>query len=347
MTILLSFLCFIIGLEFLYPFSIRYMGFPQLPTLSVQFLIIGFFIFVYLNSIISNKKLNISYPTLKNYAFLFIAFLMTEILSAFINSNSLLLVMKSMISYSMIYLLLFLAILEMDMDDKGQKNLIKFVYLLILIQIPVTLYQYLFLGYSSADYNSGTVASANLGGTGTTGFLMLFFQAFLVANILIKGFHIKKIIFILLTFIPIVVGGVRMGIILSPITIILTIVGFFLINPHKNLKKVYRGIYTVMFTLIMMLLLILIIIPNTKFSNYLSLDILTNKKAFEKYDSSNLKFSRTYPYYVLFKYTLNSNVNYLLGNGNQEITHSKIANAGEYKIKIRSIISRCSINTRK
>ncbi len=332
MIFLFFLLYLIIGIDFLYPFAIRYFGFPELPTLSVQFLIVGFFFIVYLNSFLTNKRPNIYYPYLRKYAYLFFVFIIIEILSAFINSNSILIVLKSMISFSIIYIILFLAIIEIDMDEKGQTNLIKYIYAMILVQIPATMFQYFFMNYSSADYNSGTVASANAGGTGIMGILMLFLQAFLISQILVKGFSIKRIILILLTLFPIIVGGVRLGILLSPIIIILTIIGYYFLNPNKNSKKSYRGVFAIIFTSITMILLTAVIIPNTKFSSYLDLDILTNKKDFETYNDSNLRFSRTLPYYVLFKYTLKSDINYLIGNGNEAITQSKIANVNKAQL---------------
>ena len=335
--ILLFFLLYlIIGLNFLYPFIIRYFGFPPLPTMSEQLLIVAFFILVYLNSAISNKKPNIYYSYLRIYAYLFLSFLLIEIFSAFLNSNSFLLVIKSMISFSIIYLLFFLAIIEMDMNEKGQRKVIEFIYAMILVQIPVTIFQYLFMNYSSADYNSGTISSANAGGTGTIGILMLFLQAFLISQIMVKGFNIKRIVLILLTLVPIVVGGVRLGIVLSPITIILTVCGYYFLNPNKVSKKAYNGIITIIFTVITMFILIAVVIPTTKYSSYLDLNVLTNEKNFEEYNNSKLSQSRTLPYYILFKYTLNSDINYLVGNGNEEITQSKMANVGRAKLSNRN-----------
>ena len=333
MIILYLMLYFVIGVEFLYPFTIRYYGFPQLPALSIQALILLLFTIIYLNSIISNKRLNIFSLGLKNYKYLFLIFGLNIMLSAFLNSNNILLVIKSIVSYSLIYIVLFLTILEMDLNEKGQENLIKFIFLLILIQIPVTLYQFLFMGYTTADYNSGTVASANAGGTGIIGILMMFFQAYIVASIMIKGFNIKRLLLILLTFIPIIVGGVRIGLILSPITIIITIGGYYLLSKNIDSKKYLRSIVTVGVLIGTMALVILVVIPNTKYAKFLDLETVTNANKFEEYNSSNVRYSRILPYTILFKYTFENDMNYILGKGNAEITQSSSANVNNTKLK--------------
>ncbi len=323
----------IIGAEFLYPFSIRYLGLPELPTLTIQAIILLVFTVIYLSSFISNKKLNISNASLLKYLYLFIGFLLIIVISAFLNSNNFLLVIKSVVSYSVIYLFLFLAVLELDMDEKKQTYLIKFIYALILLQIPVSLYQYLFLHYSTADSNSGTIGSANLGGTGIVGILIMFLQAFIVASILVKGFHVKRIILFLLSYIPIVAGGVRIGLFLSPLIVIVTIGSFYLFNPKIEQKKYFRGIALTFAFISVIIILIIFIIPNTKFSKYLDLTTVTNTNNFNEYNGGNVAYSRTLPYTVLFKYTFKDDINYLIGMGNAEITRSSSANTNNAKLQ--------------
>ena len=157
MNLTLYLLYIIICFKFLYPFFIRYFNFSQLPWFTIPVIILGMFTVTYSKVYFASEKFVFSESKLKSYKYLFIIFLCVIFLSAFLNLNNMLLVMKSLFEYSIIYIILFLAVIEMEMREKDQENILKFIYAILILQIPVTAFQYLVIGSSDADMNGGTI----------------------------------------------------------------------------------------------------------------------------------------------------------------------------------------------
>lgn len=326
MNLLLIILYLIIILKFLYPFLIRYLEFPDLPWFTIHALILGIFITNYLKVFISNKKFVFSENKLKPYKYFFLIFISVVFVSALVNYNNMLFVIKSLFEYCIIYILLFLAIIELEMCEKDQENIIKFIYVLILLQIPVTAFQYLVIGSSDADSNSGTISDTNVGGTGIIAILMTFLLAFAVCQILVKGFSIKRVILILSTSIPIIAGGGRIAILLFPMTILLTVFSFFILKKNRKLSIFIKGFIIALILLMICALIIFEIIPQTKYAKFLDFNTVSSFDKIEKYDSGNsLKESRIRGYYILFNSVFKSDLNVVLGMGNEVITKSRAA----------------------
>ncbi len=322
---LIFFIYFLIGIKFLYPFFYRYLGLPELPSLSFQISIFALFIIIYLKTFVVNKGFAISGSKLKSYKFVFLSFIVLIFFSALINSNNLLLVVKSILEYSIIYLLLFLALLEMNMKEKEQENILKFIYTLIFIQVPVVICQYLFFAYSTADSNSGTIGSGKLGGTGIVAILMTFLMAFVVAQIMMKGFTVKRLLLALSTFIPPLAGGARIGLILLPLTILLTVLSYFILNKNITPKKFFRGVAITSAFLIVMLVTVFVIIPNSKYARFLDLTTMSSMSNIKNYDKEDVRYNRMLIYTILYNQIYKNQFNNVVGMGNQAIAQSSMA----------------------
>ena len=243
MLLIIILIYFIIGTKFLYPFFMRYCGFPVIPPLAMQFVILALTVVIFLKAFIEKKDFNSSYNILRFQKYLIILFLVIAIVSSLVNNNNFFLMIKTFLEFSLINLILFIAILETDLSEKSQEKIIKIIYILIFIQIPVAIFQYVFLKYQSADYNSGTISSTNKNdGTGIIAILMAFLLSFIISHILAKGFTIKKLILSVLTFIPCIVGGSRFGLILLPFAILLTVLSYFVIGKTIDIKKFFRAL---------------------------------------------------------------------------------------------------------
>jgi len=258
---------------------------------------------------------------------------MLAIISSILNYNNFYLVAKVFLDYSFINLILFLTILEMELNEKSQKNIIKSIYFLIFLQIPVSLYQYTFYNYPTADYNSGTISFAgNTDGTGIVAILMTFLLSFIISKILIQGFTIKRLLLAILTFIPPIVGGSRLGIILLPTTIFLTVISYFIFYSNIEIMKFFRVALFSSFIISISLIAIIIIAPQTKFGKtYLNLDVVSSPDKIAKYESGDSRFGRVAGYNQLFNNAFKSNMNVFLGLGSDAIAVSKFVDINQPK----------------
>jgi hypothetical protein len=338
MTLPLLILFLIIGMDFIYPFFFRYFGFPPLPPSTIELSIMGLFVFTFFKMLIENRRFNNSDILLRKYKYLILLFLLVAIFGSILNFNNMFLVAKVFLNFSFINLILFLTILELDLTEKNQKNIVKSIYILIFIQIPVSLYQYLFYHYPSADYNSGTISFAGKNdGTGIVAILMTFLLSFVISRILIQGFSIKKLLLTILTFIPPIVGGCRLGIILLPVTIFLTVLSYFIFYSAFEITRFIR--VTILSGIIISLALIAIIIiaPQTRFGKtYLNLDIVSSPDRIAKYENGDPRYGRVAGYNELFDNVFKSNISMFFGMGSDVIAQSKFVDISSPKFMFLS-----------
>jgi hypothetical protein len=243
------------------------------------------------------------------------------------------LVAKVFLNYSLVNLILFLAILEFDLNEKNQNIIIRFIYLLIFIQIPVSLYQYMFLHYPSADYNSGTISFVGKNdGTGIVAILMTFLLSFMISKILIQGFTLKRLLITLLTFIPPIVGGSRLGIVLLPVTVLLTVVSYFVYYSRFDIVRFAKILLLGGIIISSSLIAIIIIAPQTRFGKtYLNLDVISSPDKIEQYENGDAKFGRVAGYNKLFLNIFNNNTSIILGVGSDAIAESQFADVNRPK----------------
>lgn len=339
MNLFLVIIYLIIGAKFLYPFFVRYIGLPELPPFTVQLLIMFLFITVYLTKYLNKKIFIISNNNFKPYKYSFVLLLVIIMTSTLVNANNVLLVLKSFFEFDIIFILLFLSIIELGFNENIQNYLIKFIYVIIILQIPVTIFQYFILGYSDADSISGTIASTNVGGTGVIAVFMTFLLAFTIEFILIKGFTFFRILLAASTTFPVIAGGARIALILFPITIITSILGFYIFRQNKRQVSFVKGILLAAFLFTIGLVAFIKIAPQTKFSRFFDLETISSVNKAENYDNSNdYKDSRIQGYYRLFDEVFKNDINILLGKGNEAITSS--SSAGVKNIQLDFLFNR-------
>jgi hypothetical protein len=323
----------IIGIDFLYPFCYRYLGLPQLPPSLVELSILGIFSITFIKIYFENRNFVNSDNKIRIYRYFILSFLVIAIISSILNYNNLYLVAKVFLDFSFVNLILFLTILELELKEKSQKNIIKTIYFLIFLQIPVSIYQYIFYNYPSADYNSGTISFAGKNdGTGILAILMTFLLSYFISKILIQGFTIKRLLLSILTFIPPIVGGSKLGIILLPITILLTVLSYFIFYGNFEIMKFFRVALFSILIISLALIAIIIIAPQTKFGKtYLNLDIVSSPDKIAKYESGDSKYGRVAGYNKLFDNAFKNKSNMFLGLGSDIIAESKFVDMSRPK----------------
>jgi hypothetical protein len=334
MNFSLLILYLIIGIDYLYPFGFRYFGFPQLPPSTIELVILVLFSFTFIKGFIGNRDFINSDNKLKLYRYLILLFIMTALFSSILNLNNMFLVAKVFLNYSLINLVLFFTILELDMNEKNQNKIIKFLYVLIFLQIPVSLFQYLFYHYPSADYNSGTISYIGKNdGTGIVAILMTFLLSFIISKILIQGFTVKRLSLTILTFIPPIVGGSRLGIVMLPVTVLLTVLSYFIFYSRFEIVRFIKIFLTGGIIISLALVAIIIIAPQTRFGKtYLNLDVISSPDKIAKYESGDPKFGRVAGYTRLFTNVFKNNTSMILGVGSDAIAESKFAEANRPKL---------------
>jgi hypothetical protein len=334
MTAPLFLLYLIIGLDFLYPFFFRYFGIPPQPPSMIQLGILGMFIITFFRAILENKNFINSDVKLKRYKYFILIYLFIAIISSILNYNNMILMAKVFLDFSFINLILFLTIMELDLNEKNQKNIIKFIYVLIFLQIPVSALQYILFHYPSADYNSGTISFAGKNdGTSIVAILITFFLSFIISSMLIKGFTIKRLLLTISTFIPPIVGGCRLGIVLLPITILLTVLSYFMFYGRLELVRFIRITLLSGIIICLALIAIIFIAPQTRFGKeYLNLDVISSPSKIAKYESGDAKFGRVAGYNELFNNVFQNNITMVLGMGSDVIAESKFVDVSSPKL---------------
>jgi len=318
----ISIIYIIICSIYLYPFCIKYLGFPELPPLTTQMIILMFFIGTYLTSFIKNKNIVSADRIFRKYLVYVGLFLMIVFLTSVINYNNLILVVKSLLEFGLIGLLLFLTVMEIDLSEKHQEQILTFIYALLFLQIPTTIYQYYVLGYRDPDSISGTISSTLVGGTGVIAVLMSFLMAYGVSQILIKGFSLFRLLIVALAFVPSLLGGARVSLVLFPLTIIITIISFVLFYKKDKIKKSIQTFVMIGIAFSIVTIVFLVVIPNIRDSEYLSVDQFNATQKYEEYENGAGRYSRLQGYGLLFKGVFRNNLNIILGMGNQSITKS-------------------------
>lgn len=303
-----------ISSKFLYPFFVRYFHLPELPPLMMELLLALVLLIISSYTIITGQRDHTN-KFLIIYKLLFTVFLVLLLVSAVLNNNNWFLVGKSFLTFFFPFIIITLVIIKTDFSEKEQMNLLRFLFFLIILQIPVTLFQYVVFHPVTADSNNGTIAFGALGGTGVIAVLESFLLSYSVANLLYKGFNIKYLILALLTFIPPVVGGARFGFIVSPVAMIVTFFTF-LILYKKVAFKVIVNMAAVGFLFITTLAVVIIfIIPQTKYARFLDFDVILNAHKAEQYDRSDGEESRFDAYPKLLDQYFNNDVNFAIGFG--------------------------------
>lgn len=313
-----------ISSKFVYPFFVRYFYFPKLPSLMLEIIFAILFIVLISYWIITNKK-DYSPKYLAIYKSFFIILLLLFLASAVINNNNWFLVFKSSLSFFFPFILVTLVIIKTNFTEKEQMNLLKFIFFLIILQIPVSLFQYIVFHPLTADSNNGTLSYGALGGTGIIAVLESFLLAYCIASLLYKGFKVKYAVLAALTFVPPVVGGARFGFIASPIALIVTLLTFlYLYKKVAPSVKVKMSAIGILFISVLAITIVFII-PHTRYTRFLNFDVILNMKKAEHYDNSDKGAGRFVAYPKLLDEYFTNDVNAAIGFGPGSVVESQTA----------------------
>ena len=311
-----------ISSKFLYPFCERYFHLPELPPLMLELLFVLAYLVIGSHAIITGKKESTN-KYLIIYKSFFSILLLLLIVSSILNNNNWFLVGKSLLTFFFPFIIITLVIIKVDFTEKEQMNLLKFIFFLIILQIPVSVFQYVVFHPVTADSNNGTISNGPLGGTGIIAVLESFLLSYSVANLLYKGFNIKYLLLAILAFVPPVVGGARFGFIVSPVSLVITFFTFLYLYKKVAFKVVVNmSIVSILF-LILISVTIIFIIPQTKYARFLDFDVILNAHKAEKYDKADGAESRFGAYPKLLNQYFTNDVNLAIGFGPGAIVQSK------------------------
>ncbi len=250
-----------------YPGLIRYLHLPEIPTLMFEILSCPFIYRLFTGYFRSGKSRK-SYKFFNTYIYFFFGLITLVGVSSVLNQDSWFLVIKSMLSYYFPFIIVFILVADAEFSEKEQMNLLKFLFVLIVLQIPFTVFQYIHFHYPTADSNNGTISSELYGGTGILAVLEAFMMSFAVAQFLFKGFRLNYFLLAVFTFIPPVVGGARFGFIAIPFSIFMTILSFSFLYRKVPLKKYINMIAVFIVFGAVFLFIVVAIIPQTKYASF-------------------------------------------------------------------------------
>lgn len=311
-----------ISSKFLYPFFVRYFHLPELPPLILEISFVALYVAISSYTIITGKK-SPSNKYLNLYKIFFFILLILMVASSILNNNNWFLVGKSFLIFFFPFILISLVIIKADFTEKEQMNLLKFVFFLIILQIPVTLFQYFVFHPVTADSNNGTISFGVLGGTGIIAVLESFLLSYAVANLLYKGFKLKYLLLAFLTFIPPVVGGARFGFIVSPIALIITFITFLYLYRKVSFKVIAKMSVVGILFVTLIAVTIIFIIPQTKYARFLDFDVILNTHKAEQYDKSDHGESRLFAYPKLLNNYFTNDVKLAVGFGPGSVVQSQ------------------------
>lgn len=146
--------------------------------------------------------------------FYFILFLISSLLSALLQEIPLPNLLLQLKDYGR-YLLLGLAIMNMPLKDRDISRIFNLFLLIFLIQIPITVLQFIMLG------RPGDLVSGTLGRYGTN--QMVLIMTFTASVLLLKNHYTPKTTYVILscmTLIPVILGVANFGIYIFPLTLI-------------------------------------------------------------------------------------------------------------------------------
>lgn len=321
-----AFIYLFVFYKLVYPAFVRYFGLPVLPTLISELLILLSLLITVLLLLVSDKKL-LTTKKLNVHYYAIGLLLLLIIVSAINNNDNMFLILKSLLGFYMPALLLYFLIMEINLSEKEQVNILKYLFGIILIQIPITLYQAIVINPSNLDSNSGTMSYAELGGTGILSILEAFLVSIFLIAFLYKKFNYKYLLLAVMVLIPAVVGGSRFGLIIIPFVVLISVISFVFYNKETVKKKILQFTLSATIIITIFIAILVLIVPNTKYAHFLNLDIFTSMSSITEYDESAGEYSRMRGYHILFDNYFNSTEDYLIGRGPGSISSSETAGA--------------------
>lgn len=256
--------CFLL-FRFLYPFCVRYFHAPLGPWVVGNLALVMLWCLVALTTIPQGSAL------LRGYRRDFGVLLLLVGVSALLNSSTAALVAKSLIEIYLPGMLLFQVLTRVNTTESERSRMVGLCYLLIVVQIPVSLGQYFLGGYPSPDSNSGTV-STSFGGSGVVAVLEAFLIAMCITLAFDTGRRYRYLLAAACGVIPIVLGGARFGLVLVPVVALTTLVMIGISSRRGKNKGLAGFALTVIAVFVASVYLLQIVLAKSPtLSHYLSL----------------------------------------------------------------------------
>lgn len=143
------------------------------------------------------------------------------------------------------YIILFFALINLDIDETELKSLISFFIIIIFIQIPVTIFQYRLYGLH--DWVSGTLGRH---GTGEMLVLVSCTISMLIGFYIYFKSYFMYLIAIPFLLIPPILGYVRAALLYIPVTVV------FILTKNLHLKVIPNTLRAVLLLVILVSLII-------------------------------------------------------------------------------------------
>lgn len=276
-----SLVYFYIAYRFLYSFFIRYMHAPYLSLLPVN---IGLMVVC---GAVMLVLLRDSVPVPLGYRSDFAAFAILIVASSALNASHWLVVGKSVIEIYGAGIALFLIITSGTIPEKEQRRIVSFCYVLIMLQIPVSLGQYMVGRYPNLDSNSGTISYFELGGTGINAVLASFLMARYIAKSFADGLRLRYLVIAICSIIPVIVGGARFGLVLAPVSVLCVIAAVHFRPWVKGSRRFLGATAVVLIVAAFVMVAIGAIVARSEtLSSFLDLNVILDpgeRSAYESY----------------------------------------------------------------
>lgn len=315
---------------FLCPFFVRYFNFPEISNLYANMAI---FVFWFLATVVRHPA-GARRSTIHSTYVVF--FLVLTVLSAAINRSNWLVTAKVLVEEYLPYMLMFLLIVSTSFEQKEEEQLFNLCYALILLQIPVSLGQYLLGGYATLDSNSGTLSSADLGGTNLTTVLSAFLTARYILKMVLDRVRTRYLVLAVATCVPMIVGGARYGFIVIPLAAVASILTPYFLRWRAGSKRFLRLVLVTLALLAALLVAVTYVIPRSPLlSQFLNLDVLLSPETMLGYDSSGARGAgRMVGYIVLYNLMSGRLSTLLFGLGSQAMGESRLGRVSSSLLRV-------------
>jgi hypothetical protein len=326
-----TFVRVVLIVNFLHPFFVRYLRFPDISRLYTNIAII---VFWFLATVVKHPA-GARRASKDSAQVVFL--LVVVLLSAAINRSNWFVTAKVLVEEHLPYMLLFMLIVSTSLEQKEGEQLFNLCYVLILLQVPVALAQFFLGGYTNLDSNSGTLSRADLGGTNLTVVLSAFLTGRYVLRMILDRVRARYLALAVCTVVPMVVGGARYGFVVIPIAIVASVLTPFYLRWSVGAKRVLTLVLVALVLLATLLVAVVYVIPRSPLlSQFLDLDVLLNPERRLEYDSSGAGGTgRIAGYARLYNLMSDRPSTLLFGLGSEAMGESKLGGVSSNLLRSR------------
>jgi len=304
----------------LYPSLVRYVGFPAIEDMIIQLAICAIFIAYYAN----NKVLYIKSKKVKILNKCFIILFLIILISSLINFNNFFAIGKSIVTFYFSFIFIFYIILTIRLNEREICKLLQLIFIMILIQLPIVIIQFIFDGGIDSDSISGTMSQSSSGGTGILIILITIISGYASVRLLFTGFTTKYFVLYFSTFIPVFTSDVRVGYFFIPFVFVLV----FIYRNISYKKQRVSSILPLLITLIGLNISISYLVNDLSINyqhNKSTRTLITDMDNLLNYTGYYADNKRLGIFRAIYR-DMQSPVNLLFGHGPSSIITSKLLN---------------------